>query len=111
MERVKNLEKVILRDDAVLAKIVEKKMKVDLVLPDSVKHDGLAEYIEVIATGEKVTRLEKGDIILDVGGEIQTFLINEDRYAIIYSGMIVLAVKKDNFDETIVGEDSGDLEV
>lgn len=99
MERIKDLSKVILRGDGVLAKLVEKKTKSGIILLDSTEQTSdMADYIEVIAVGNKVDHIKPGYIILDVGGKVETFIVNEDRLAMLYSGTITLAVTPDNID-------------
>jgi co-chaperonin GroES (HSP10) len=112
MERIKDLSKVTLRGDGILAELIEKKSKSGLILPDGSDRSDYADYIKVIAVGNKIEDIKPGYIILDVGGQVETFLVGDQRLALLYRGSIVLAVSPDNINLNPKGDEvKGDINV
>jgi len=100
MERIKKLEEVILRPDALLVEIIEIK-------PSSIKLLGIEDskdaldYMVVVAVGSGVDDYQKGDYVLDMAPvELGVYSIDGKKYALLYRGNIRIGVKKDNFDLT-----------
>lgn len=102
MERIKNLNEVILRPDAILAEIVEVKAK-HIILPGAEESKDSLDYMKVVAVGAKVDDLEKGDYILDMTPtDIGMYLVEGVKYGLVYRNNIRVAVKEDNFNEKVV---------
>lgn len=101
MERIKNIDEVILRPDAVLAEVIEIKSS-GLILPGVEKSADSLDYMVIVAKGSKVEDYEIGDYILDMPHmDIGIYEISGKKYTIIHRNDIRLGVKKDNFDLTI----------
>ena len=96
MERIKDLSKVILRPDGILAEIVEEKSASGLVLPDSADRNRY-DYMRIIAKGEDTGNLEIGDIILHAV-HVDVYDIDDKKIARMAKNNISIAVKPDNFD-------------
>ena len=96
MERIKDLSKVILRGDMVLAEIVEAKTDSGIILPDSAK--GGFDYMVIIALGKDVDTLSVGDIVIDVSGTVDVYPIGNKKIARMAKNNIAIAVSADNFD-------------
>lgn len=99
MNRVKDITKVILRSDAILAKIVEIKSKSsNLILPGAEDSPSAIDYLEVINVGNKVEDILPGYIILDmspVGYDI--YVVGKEKYCIIFRNNVKVAIASDNF--------------
>ena len=113
MHRIKDLEKTILRGDGIIAELIEKKLKHGLILPDSVDNSDFADYIEVIAVGNNIKDIKKGDIIVDILGGVTSFMIKDKRVTMLYRGNVILATPAENFDKTIDDDDTdiGDVNI
>jgi len=101
MERIKDLSKVILRGDGILVEIEEKKRNSDIILPDDVETESIAEKITILAVGNKIEDLQPGDIIFEIIGGVNSFKVNEQRIGLIYRNAVALAVSPDNYDEKL----------
>jgi co-chaperonin GroES (HSP10) len=101
MERIKDLSKVILRGDMLLAEVVEARTGSGIILPDSVK--GGFDYMKVVVVGDDVKTIEPGDIILDMneGVRVTTYDIEGKKIALMAKNNVAIAVKADNFDPTL----------
>lgn len=98
MERINNLNQVILRPDALLAEIVEVKSS-NIILPGAEDSKDSLDYMKVVAVGAKVEDYEEGDYILDmVPTDIGMYVIHGVKYGMVYRNNIRIGVKKDNFD-------------
>lgn len=99
MQRIKDINQVIVRGDAILAKIVEVKTKSNIIIPG--ESASSIDYMEVVTVGNKIEDLEPGDIIMDIPKtSLDSYKIGDTHYVILYRGNIRIAVKKDNFDIT-----------
>ena len=97
MERIKNLEELILRPDAVFGKI--KKIDSKIILPGANESGVALDYTEIVAVGDKVEDLEPGDIVLDVANGVDAYTVDGVEYGLMYRGNIRIAVKKENFNK------------
>jgi hypothetical protein len=97
MEKIKNLDKVILPEGTVLAEI--KKLKRYIVLPDGTKDED--SYGIIITIHPSVKDLFVGDIVIKYGGSLYGYTIGEGSteraFAIMNRGNINIAVRPDNF--------------
>ena len=101
MERIKDLSKVVLRGDMVLAKLFTTKKKSNIVLTDAkVEYD----YMEVITVGMNVTDIEPGDIIVEVIGNVDVYNLDEVQVARFQRGQAAIVTKPDNFDQSLKKE-------
>lgn len=100
MDRIKDLSKVILRGDYILAELVEKGKKSNIIIPDSIAASkGSYEHMIVIARGYSVTDINVGDIVLDVAGNIEIFPLSDGKKIGRFPrANVLLAVTPDNFD-------------
>lgn len=106
MERIKNLEQVVLAPNALLAEITEIKSS-GIILPGAEETSDSLDYMRIVTTGSGVDDLKVGDIVLDmVAAEIPIYSINDTKYGILYRGNIRVAVKADNFDLSKEDKDS-----
>jgi|AntDeeMinimDraft_5_1070356.scaffolds.fasta_scaffold21491_2 hypothetical protein len=97
MERIKNLEGVILRPDAILAEIFEIKSG-NIILPGAEESKESLDYMQVVAVGSGIDGIEKGDYVLDmIPSDVGMYMVDERKYGLIYRNNIRIAVKKDNF--------------
>lgn len=100
MERIKNLNEVILRPDALLAEIVEIKAKHNLILPGAEESKDSLDFMRVVAVGAKVEDISTGDYILDMTPtDIGMYIVDGVKYGLVYRNNIRVAVKEDNFEE------------
>ena len=98
MERIKDLSKVILRPDAMLAEMVEIKRS-NIILPGADESRDSLDYFIVKTVGSGITDIEPEDYIIDIAPtDIGVYHINDKKYGILYRGNVRIAVKKDNFD-------------
>ena len=107
MERIKKLEDIILKTDAILGEIVEIK-KSGIILPGIENSGDMLDHIKIVAVGSKIEDLKPGDYVLDmISADLPVYVINGTKYGLIYRGNVRIAVKSDNFDLT--KEDNSDL--
>lgn len=97
MERIKDLSKVILREDMIFAEIVETKTS-SIIMPDSVKPE--FDYMIVLAKGNGVDSLEVGDIVMNASN-VDIYEICGKNYAKFSKGNLLFAVKPENFDPSL----------
>lgn len=99
MERIKNLNEVILRPDGILAKIYEVQRST-IILPGAENSRDSLDYLEVVAIGSGITDLEPGDFIMDMAPtDIAVYNIDGVKYGLLYKGNIRISVKPDNFNK------------
>ena len=111
MIRIKDINQVILKPDAVLTEVYEIE-KSGIIIPGVEESADALDYLEVVVVGSGVTDLEKGDIILDMmGGQLEVYSLDKKKYALIYRGNVKVAVKADNFDKTKRKDISTDLSI
>jgi len=92
MERIINLEEIILKEDEVLAEVFQKKS----LIITTIKTVDEFDYCKVISTGSLVKDLKKDDILLQMNtGEM--FEIGKKVFLIVRRYGINIAVKPDNF--------------
>ena len=106
MERIKDLNKVILRPDTLLTEIVEIKSS-NIILPGAEESRDSLDYMRVVAVGTKVEDIESGDYILDMTPtDIGMYVIDGKKYGIVYRNNIRVAIKPDNFISKEIKNDS-----
>jgi len=94
MERIDDISKLRLQSGSVLIKLTLKSGKI--VAPSGNDSKSMVDHAEIIAVAEDVKDLFVGDIVLDFGSA-QVFDWRKNKYAIIHSINIRIAVGKDNF--------------
>lgn len=95
MERVKNLNDLMIPDDMVLVKIVEKK---SAVLSPSDKPT--IDYCVITLVGKDVIRYKEGDIVLKMSmGTLDSESYKGDNYALVPEVLLRMVVSPDNFAE------------
>lgn len=99
MERIKDLSKVVLRPDGLLAKIYEVKRST-IILPGAENSRESLDYLEVVTVGSGITDIEPGDYIMDMAPtDIAVYNIAGVKYGLLYKGNIRISIKPDNFDK------------
>lgn len=93
MEKVKDLEKVILPSKTMLGEL--KLPKRYIVMPDGSKDED--SYIVIVAKNADVDDLEVGDIVVQYNGGLTAYKDEDITYVIMHRGNIMIAVKPDNF--------------
>ena len=100
MERIKDLSKLIIQEDMVLVKIVEKSNLVTLVTKDGTPE---IDYNVVVLKGNKVTRLNVGDIVVHISQQmLEVYDYKGEKYALIPEFTVKMAVKPEDFDNTYI---------
>lgn len=103
MERIKDLSKIIIQDEMVLMKIVEKQSKI--ILSESADSADSIDYCTVVKKGDAVKKYDIGDIVLRFNtpkGAVG-YVYRNEKYVLVAQFNITLAVKPDNIDfETVV---------
>jgi len=95
MERIKDLSKIIIQDEMVLMKIVEKNSKI--ILSDEADSADRIDYCTVVKKGDAVKKYDVGDIVLRFStpkGAVGYVY----KYVLVAQFNITLAVKPDNMD-------------
>jgi len=101
MERIKDLSKVVLRGDMVLAKLFTTKKKSQIIITDAkVEYD----YMEVLTVGMNVIDISPGDIIIEVLGNVDIYDLDDVQVARFTRGQAAVVVKPDNFDQSLKKE-------
>lgn len=96
MERVKDLDGLIIQDDSILIKIVE--VKSSIILADESKGP-VINYSVIQKIGKNIVKYEVGDIILKLPNmPLEVHEYRGEKYALVPEMYIKLAVKPDNFD-------------
>ena len=99
MERVKDLNKLIIQDDMVLIKIKEKN---SLVISSS-NNGPEIEYSTIVLKGSKFTRGDIGDVVILMSNmTLEVYQHKGEQYALIPEFTIKMCVTPDNFDESVV---------
>ena len=98
MEKIKDLSKIILTPDAMLAEVVKPKRYI--IAPDGAREDDL--YLSIIAIGDNIKDMQIGDIVIKYGGQATGFKYKdvngvEREVAVLHRGAVLIAVKPDNF--------------
>ena len=92
MKRIIDLEKIILKEDEVLAEIFQKK---SLIITSAAKGTDMLDYCKVISVGELVHGIKKDDILLQLdAGEV--FEIGKRTFVVVRRYAINIAVNPDN---------------
>lgn len=99
MERIKDLSKVVLRGDTILAEVVESVEETKIIIPDTVKNG--FDHLRVIAVGYSITDILPGDILIDVAGNVDVYPLGNRKIATLVRHNVLLAVHPDNFDMTL----------
>lgn len=101
MDRIKNLNEVIIGDFDVLIGLIEPE-KSKLIMPDSMAFEtGENDYSQIIKVGKEVTKFSVGDIVMKFNNKnIAGFIYKDKKYLLVPSTFISIAVKEDNFDVT-----------
>lgn len=94
MKRIKDLEKIILKEDEILAEVFYKKSLI--IQPNKGATDDF-DYCKVIASGTSVNDIVKGDVLLQINGG-DGFEIGDRLFIVVRRYYIGVAVKPDNFD-------------
>jgi hypothetical protein len=98
MERIKDLSKIIIQDEMVLMKIVEKQSKI--ILSEEADSADRIDYCIVTKTGPAVHKYEVGDIVLRFStpkGAVG-YMYQDGKYVLVHQVNITVAVKPDDID-------------
>lgn len=95
MERIKDLSKVILRGDMILAEVQETTSG-GIILPDTAK--GGFDYLKVIAVGVNVTDVKPGYIVMDIDGSATAYQINDKKFVRTSRQTLGMVIDPENFD-------------
>lgn len=102
MNRIKNIEEIILGDFDVLAELIE-PVKSKIIKPESMNFEaGDDAYAEVIRVGQAITKYEKGDILMKFHSKANGFFYKDRKFLLVPSNSISIAVKAKNFDKDVV---------
>lgn len=102
MNRIKNIEEIILSDFDVLAELIE-PVKSKLIKPESMNFEaGDDAYAKVKKVGQGVTRYKEGDILMKFNSKANGFFYKEKKFLLVPMTAISIAVREDNFDSTIL---------
>lgn len=99
MERIKDLSKVILRGDYLLAEVVEDMTDSGIIIPDTVKNG--FDYLRVLAVGRTINDIEPGFILLDVAGNVDVYPVNGMKVAMMPRHNVLISVIPENFDPSM----------
>lgn len=102
MEKIKDVNKIIIPEGYVFVEVIEPKRSI--IMPDGSQSDDV--YCKVIIKTPTVTDLEVGDIIIKTSNNIYGYTRKnekgeESKYALIPRGGITIAIKEDNFIDPI----------
>jgi hypothetical protein len=93
MEKIKDLNKVILSPQTLLAEVIKPKRYI--IAPDGSKDED--SYAKVVSTHETITDLKPGDLIIKYTGNMSGYSLGERVFVIMHRGNINVAVTSDNF--------------
>ena len=100
MERIKDLSKIIIQDEAVLMEIIELVSKGGLIKPGAKGPE--ADYCIVRVIGTRVNKVKVGDIVLRFIPNNGTAYDYKDKpYIMIHQASILMAVESDNFESKL----------
>lgn len=99
MERIKDLSKVILRGDYLLAEVVEDTTDSGIIIPDTVKNG--FDYLRVLAVGRTINDIEPGFILLDVAGNVDVYPVNGIKVAMMPRHNVLISVIPENFNPSM----------
>lgn len=101
MNRIKNIEEVIIGGGEVLVELIEKSRKSGIVLPESSMSDSQnSDYGIVVAVGSEVTDIEVGDIVLKTrNSEAPGYDYNGKALLMFNRYNIAIAIKPANFED------------
>lgn len=101
MNRIKNIEDIILGDFDILAELVE-PVKSKLIKPESMNFEaGDDAYAEVKRVGQGVIKYKEGDILMKFSSKANGFIYKDRKFLLVPYTLVSIAVRPDNFDKTI----------
>ena len=111
MDRIKNLDEIIIGDFDVLAEIISPK-KSDLIIPDSLALEiGEEDYAKVIKVGKDVVKYQLGDVLLKLNSKnLGGFFYRKRKMMLVPSHNISIAVRWENFDPANVDKKKGKIQ-
>ena len=101
MDRIKNIEEVIIGGGEVLVELIQRKRKSGIVLPESsMKDEDNSDFGIIVAVGNEVKDLEVGDIVLKTRTqEAPGYQFGEKSLLMFNRYNIAVAVKPVNFSD------------